>query len=936
MLLLKTFGGLSVEIGGASATGAGQRRKTLALLAVLAAAGRRGVSRDKLTTYLWPESDTEHARNLLKQGCYALRRDLCAPDLFLGAAELRLNPEVITSDIGTFEDALARGDPARAVAVYAGPFLDGFYLGGAVEFERWVEETRVAITTRVCEVLESLARQSALTGDVHAAFKCWRRLTELDPFSAQAALGLMRTLDDIGERAEAVEHGLQFEAIVRKELGVEPAADVVALIHGLRLTTNPGTRTTARTHRITAPKSAPGEILVQRGRIPGRLVLAVALTAVAGVVVVAESGAPRSLDPNLVAVAPFDLLGRRSDSVWSEGLMRLLSVKLDGAGPLHTVPPTTVVQGWRGRADQVGGTILGLKVGAGLAVVGTVTEEGDDSMIVHATLVDVERAKPLQEVVARDAIRHFDRLADSVAIGLLQGLGSVRPIRAVKLSSIGSASLFALKAFLQGDQFYRRGEMDSAFRSYDRAVRGDPQFALAVNRRGRALSWTRGWFNESAEADLLAASRLNIGLGARDSLLLTAQSLGVEVGHLSRGDAGWWSLTQRLFDLLKIATVEYPKDPEFWYELGLARLFYEKSLGATYQDALDAFDRAIALDSAFAPAYLLPIELAFNLADSARALRYARAYVALQPTGPDAEATRLMLRLVDRTQATSAALTEALEAATPDMLMRLHNALHRWPDEMETDVRVARVLDSKNTPALNWPACGAPCRRESLARALSFRGHLREAQALVGISGALASDFILLGAIPADTIRVMGARHRPSADPPPLLGLLWLWSRKGDTAALMRYAKMVDSLARTERAGRRPGYWNYSSRVARAYLALGLRDTLSALQEFEALPDSLCGETCIISRLHRVQLLIAAGRHRDAYEQVREGQRLAFTPSAVLFALERGRVSEKLGERDLAARSYRFVLDVWVHADSTLHPYVAEARAALQRLGKER
>jgi len=143
---------------------------------------------------------------------------------------------------------------------------------------------------------------------------------------------------------------------------------------------------------------------------------------------------------------------------------------------------------------------------------------------------------------------------------------------------------------------------------------------------------------------------------------------------------------------------------------------------------------------------------------------------------------------------------------------------------------------------------------------------------------------------------------------------------------------MVDSLVQTEQASRRAAYWNYFSRVARAYLALGLRDTLSALQEFEALPDSLCG-MCVISRLHRVQLLIAAGRDRDAYEQLREGQRLAFTPSAVLFALERGRVSEKLGERDRAARSYRYVLDVWVHADSTLQPYVAEARAALRRLG---
>src|SRR6058998_228025 len=106
MLAVRVFGGLAVERDGAQCGGAAARRKTLALLAMLAAAGRRGVSRDKLTAYLWPESDTEHARNLLKQACFALRRDLHAPELFLGATELRLNPAVITSDIRTFEHAV--------------------------------------------------------------------------------------------------------------------------------------------------------------------------------------------------------------------------------------------------------------------------------------------------------------------------------------------------------------------------------------------------------------------------------------------------------------------------------------------------------------------------------------------------------------------------------------------------------------------------------------------------------------------------------------------------------------------------------------------------------------------------------------------------------------------------------------------------------------
>ncbi len=68
MLHLKSFGGLSVDIDGVPATGAAQQRKTLGLLALLAVAGERGLSRDKLIATLWPETDAEHGRRLLQAG----------------------------------------------------------------------------------------------------------------------------------------------------------------------------------------------------------------------------------------------------------------------------------------------------------------------------------------------------------------------------------------------------------------------------------------------------------------------------------------------------------------------------------------------------------------------------------------------------------------------------------------------------------------------------------------------------------------------------------------------------------------------------------------------------------------------------------------------------------------------------------------------------
>ena len=234
MLQLKTFGGLSMQESATPSHGAAARRKTLALLALLAAADKNGLSRDKLVAYLWPESDAAHGRNLLKQACFALRRDLHEPELILGATELRLNPQAVSSDVHAFADALDRGDLAGAVALYAGPFLDGFYLRGADEFERWAETERGRLAKQVCTVIETLATQAQADGDHRAAEEWWRRLAALDPLNSRAALGLMTALAAAGDRGGAIRHARVHEAMLRRELDAAPDGAVTTLAERLR------------------------------------------------------------------------------------------------------------------------------------------------------------------------------------------------------------------------------------------------------------------------------------------------------------------------------------------------------------------------------------------------------------------------------------------------------------------------------------------------------------------------------------------------------------------------------------------------------------------------------------------------------------------------------------------------------------------------------
>src|SRR5687768_7739813 len=126
MLRLRTFAGLALtDTAGALVP---MPRLRLALLAVLAAAGPRGISRDKVLGQLWSNREERKARHALEQLLYSIRREV-ASNLVRGPDPLALNPDVVSTDLWEWEAAVGRRDAEAAVALYGGPFLDGFYLG---------------------------------------------------------------------------------------------------------------------------------------------------------------------------------------------------------------------------------------------------------------------------------------------------------------------------------------------------------------------------------------------------------------------------------------------------------------------------------------------------------------------------------------------------------------------------------------------------------------------------------------------------------------------------------------------------------------------------------------------------------------------------------------------------------------------------------------
>jgi eukaryotic-like serine/threonine-protein kinase len=956
---------------------AGQRRR-LALLVLVATSRERGVSRDKLIASLSPESPIDSARHALHQLLYYLRQQI-GDDTFLGTDPLRLNPAVVGFDVADFENALDAGALEPAVALYRGPFLDGFHLGDSPEFEEWAASERFRLAARHADALGRLAEEATARGDHPAACSWWRRLTELDPLSGRAALGLVRSLAAAGDRTGAVRHARLHESLVAAEIGGEPEPGLAALVADLQRVDS---RVAAEGAIAIAPVSAEATALTPATEAPSapprsspnpqfhRSLVGVAalLVALAGAVVwlrdrPAFEGAG---DADLLAVAPFDVV-EPSLQLWREGIGDIVSRTLDGAGPIRTVSPTVVFRRWSGRTDQASAEDLGRRTGAGLVLYGAVMPRGRDSVTLRAALLDRVNGMAKTDIEVSGEATRIGELADSLAIRALRVLSSGRAIGSVRRTSMASKSLPALKAFLQGEQFHRRGMWDSAATRYEQAIAADSTFALALAGMARVLSWYPATADayRPAEEYMRRATLHNRGIPARDSLLIVADSFDFAAEEMTEPEA-WVRMKFRGVAAIEEAVRRYPEDPKAWYELGESRMNSHQPwpIARSPAASLEAFSRAITLDPGFAPSYEHTPELLMALGRPEEARRHMAAYLALDSTShnPNKSATRLAALLLAPSAAGRADAERMLDTASIHTVFGsvFNQGLDYWPDTAETAIRVLRRLSEPGRGAggaapwvvdsVSWP--------KYLSRALAFRGHLREAFAtnerlLRQPSASPWSrwfdtflDLSLLGIVPDSLARATFERSLGSADgwadevpPRHLRGLPW-WLSRGDTVALARFAAHAARMARPHSTPRAALRGRLLGETSVAFLDLARGDSTAAIRKLSAIPDTLCladnAGHCFHLNLTLARLLAARGEDRAAGALLDRWRWTGgSTPSFVLATLELGRIAERLGDRGKAAACYDFVVATWRRPDPELLPYVAEAREGLVRLRRE-
>ena len=690
--------------------------------------------------------------------------------------------------------------------------------------------------------------------------------------------------------------------------------------------TNPtrGTRS-RRAGRGARPwwRRRPGQRALMAGGVAAALAVAAGAT-----IWRRHAAAPTSAAPVVtIAVAPFKPL-RAELNLWQEGMVDLMSRNLEGAGPIRAVSPPVVLRASRGFVDRTAARSLGTRTGARYVVFGSLGTVAGGAVHMTAQLLDVQTDSQL---TFERSGTEVSALADSLTLLVLGEVAKRFPVGAVRRTTpFSGVAITALKPFLEGEQAYRRTEWPEALAAYRRAIALDTAFALAYHRAGQVMSWQIE-ANDSLTRDFsLRAGALNHRLAPRDSLLLVADSVSAALYDPKRQIPDW-PLVRRLFSTVNLAAAHFPADPEVWFALGEAR--YHNGYGAltnvSEPDVLDAFDRAIALDSGFAPAYIHAVELGFVLHGRERGRRYAERYLALRPTDADAAGIRIVERLTDPANRDSAGTARLLDTASTDALFRAEQLLCRWPDSAYTAISLVRTVARRPRDAPSHVQDSLIV-QQYLPLTLAYRGRMREAyDALGNRRSRVFAEMALLGGLEPDTAIVVFGRWLASGVPQAQLALPW-WAERGDSASIRALASRSDSVARTGPPEARPAA-RYAVATAAAYLALARRssaDSTRALDRLLALSDTLC-LTCYVDRLVLARLLAARHRDQEALAVLRQRLYTTISPAEVWIALERGRVASRLRARADADAAYRHVVDAWAGGDAELQPAVAEARRML-------
>jgi TolB-like protein/DNA-binding SARP family transcriptional activator/Tfp pilus assembly protein PilF len=587
-----------------------QPRRT-ALLAYLALATPRGYHRrDTLLALFWPEHDAERARNALGQAVHFLRRSLGADAILNRNGDaLGLDWGAFWCDAAAFEEALDAGRVAEAIGLYRGDLLEGFHIGDAAEFERWLDGERARLAGRYTKALEVLAAEREAAGDFDGAVAHWRLLAGRDPYSSRVTLRLMQALAASGHPAAAVQHARVHERLLREELGIAPDGEVAACVR--RLQAGQSQQPSQSANRASEPSSAVGPGVAgeaggrktsragDNGRLRRRRVAVVttalvALCVAAGGAAVLTNGRPDGPPIRSIAVLPLE--NHSGDSAWqafADGMHDALITELARYPELSVISRTSVMR-YRGTSKRLPEIARELKVDG--VVEGALLREGGRVRMTARLVPGLSDHHLWARSYKRD-LRDILVLQEELAAAIAREVHvAAEPLKLRRPTTAGPADSAPRELYLK--ELYLRGRhaelsrsligMQTAKEYYRRAIQHDSTFALGYAGLSGVYQLMAFYDFASLPAALDSARMMARRAVALDSTIPETRTALA----LSLADAGELDAAEQEF---KRAIQLGPSNAQahYWYSMLLVAL-------GRGEEALRLAERGLELDP-FAP-----------------------------------------------------------------------------------------------------------------------------------------------------------------------------------------------------------------------------------------------------------------------------------------------------------------------------------------------
>ena len=962
-------------------TGAAAQPRRLAVLALLARAGRPGITREKILALLWPDEPEERARRSLNQAVYSLRRDLGDEDALLGAKDLRLNLDRIEVDTIEFDDAIKENDVERAIRLYDGPFLDGLFVARAAEFERWVEAERAALALDYARALERAATGAGERGDHQAAVALWRKLAATDPLNGRVTLSVMTALVAAGDVNAALQHARLHEALLDQELGLPPDRDIAAFARELRARPTLGVDLSqppvvpdepsvagvvpvaplAFDDAVASDDEAPVAPASRTQRHRRRWMPYASSAAVAIVTLAAYLLSRAGSSSRFSGGGPVVAVGSINDyaSADSTGIGRALRDML--ATNLARSPALTVVSGSRlleverqmnGGGVSAPGAIVPVarQAGATALVDGSLYKMAADTLRLDLRITSLRNGTVLRAytVTGRDP---FD-LADSATGRLAEYLGSTAPRGTVADATTRSVNAYRL--YEEGLRSYYLGDMASAERMFDAALSQDSAFAMAAYYFALTSRTTRAEFVRRLRRAVSLAGRAS----DRERLIIQ----------------GGWAERNNLLSLRPIAetlATRYPTEVEGHYYLGRALVN-----GGSFIEAIAPLRRVEVMDSlslrgttgrCAACESLQQQVVAYMLADSmAAAERVARRWISARPN--DWVARLVLGRILTVVSRDDEATAAFRVSDSLDVLGRVWEPMvSLWT----RDGDFARADDRLRREIANGPGdgdAGAVNVNEArwfLAISLRYQGRLEEAlgETKAFRRGGAGGEHIPTGAAElaalqeAQVLRELG-RYRESAalfdsisrftvagaDSAAIQsGRVWSLTHEagalaagGDTAGLDALADTIEVYGSGSNLARDSRIHHH---VRGLLLAARGADSL-AVTEFQRAVFSVTGGYTR-TNVEMAKSLLRLGRYAEAVSILEPATRGSLEASNLYVTYPEIRLLlaqayAGAGERARAERELDWVRRAWVRADPLLRPQLDLAARTVETTGRQR